>query len=308
MTGAVEAGRPVAGTRSGVSAHAGGVREESLLPTASIAMMGDVADALSACMAGQSRLQVGEMRTASANVEDQKTKIRRAQEAFNKAIDEQKEAERKANSFWGKLKKVAGKIAKVAALVAAAAAAVGTGGVGLAGALAVGGVLLSTGGMAVSTLKVFGKDSDKIGMYMELAGAAVGAAGCVAGLMAASQAAKAGAQGAATAAETATKASTFSRAMKYVQLGGHLGAMGAGMTSATAGIVVAHHQFDADMAAIDKERAQQEEQRGSHELKSAIEFLKAADEASRELLDATSKTIEACSQASEAAMTGVLKA
>jgi hypothetical protein len=269
------------------------------VPRLDAAGVGGVEDALSILYAD--RLQQGLRDVRAVDVEARQNT--RASEAQHKklveAIAQQRAAERDAKGFWADLKKVASTVAKIATVVASAAAIVMSGGTGAPMVVAVAALVLSSGGMAVRELKLLGKDSDSIGMGMEIAGAAVGVAGGLA------SAANAGAQ-AASAAQTASNASSAAATtMKTVKTTAQITAAVATATSATSGVVVADYVRDSELAAADAEEARGHIKQRQQQTTMLIETLRAAKEAESDALAGTMKAIDSCNNAAAVAIAGV---
>jgi hypothetical protein len=285
--GAVSATSVVAIANRASSAVRGG--EPSLLPAPDVAGLGDVEAGLAALYAIQSKQTAFAVRDAEIGMQSNKHAIKAQVDAFKEAMRRQQVAERKASGFWAKFKKVACTIAKVASVVASVAAVACSGGAALPLAVGIAGVSLSAGGMAVRELKMLGKDSDKVGMWMEIGGACLGL----------------GTAAAAAVGGTAAVASGGSNAMRAVGTGATLTSAGATGASAAARLVIADHQHDADLAAVDREASQLATERLRQEATRIIESAGAGVEASKEALVATQKALEACNQAAEVAIAGV---
>jgi hypothetical protein len=215
------------------------------------------------------------------------------------AIEDQRKAEKEANGFWSKLKKAAGTIAKIAAVVACVAGAVFTGGASLVGVLAIAALCLSGSAMLVRETKMFGKDSDKVGLGLDIAAAVVGIAACGAGL------ANVGTAAASTASTAASTATTAQTAAKTTATTAQLAGAAATGTEAAATVVVADHQHDADMAAADAEDARGQMQMLSRERQMIMDWLQQVSELEADATETTVRTIEGCSKATDVAIAGV---
>ncbi len=269
----------------------------SLLPKPSLdlAGLGGLPDALAVLYAD--RVKQGELDVHSVDIRARQNQ--RASDAQQKkmleAIAQQRAAERDSKGFWADLKKVASTVAKIATVVASAAVIVMSGGSGAPMVVAVASLVLSGGGMAVRELKLAGKDSDQIGMGMELAGAAVGVCGAVGGAM------NAGAK----AAEAAQATDSAVTAARTIKTGAQITGAAATATSATATVVIADYAKDAEMAAADAEEARGAMQQHQRDTSLLIETLKAAQEGQRDALSGTMNAIEACNKAAAVAIAGV---
>ncbi len=154
--------------------------------------------------------------------------------------------------------------------------------------------------MVVRETQMFGALSDKIGLGMDIASAVVGIAGCGVGLLSAAQAAESGGTLAATQAAQQTAAWGKATAAS-AQLTG-AAATGA---EAAAGVVVADHQHDADLAAANAADARGKMEMLARDKQMIMEWLERVSELEAESTDITVRTIEGCSQASDIAIAGV---
>lgn len=287
---AVSAATAASLARRPVAAFARLGSQSSLLPppASDFAGLGNVEDGLLVAYADRIKQGAIEVKAAGSRVTEHKAAVAIEQKKMAEARERQQAAERASHGFWAKLKKVATTIAKVASLVASAAAVVCTAGTGAPFAVAVAGLVLSGGGMAVRELKLLGKDSDKIGMGMELCGAAVGLGGALGG-------AAAGVQVASQTAKIADGVRTGALVV---------GAAAAGVAGA-ATVKVAGYERDSGHAAADAEEASAHIAQHQLESRLVIEVLKSAKEAESDALAGTTKAIEACNQATEVAIAGV---
>ncbi|MBX3223781.1 MAG: hypothetical protein KF795_24930, partial [Labilithrix sp.] len=261
----------------------------ALLPVPDPAGLGDVEAGLLSLYALQSKQSAMAARDAELQVRTNQRANKAQLDAFKQAMQRQQNAERKARGFWAKFKKVAGTVAKIASVVASVAAVACSGGAALPLAVGIAGVALSGGGMAVRELKLLGKDSDKVGMWMEIGGAGIGL----------------GSAAAAALGLTAAAASGGSSAMRTVGTGATLTNAGATGMAAGARIAIADHQHDADNAAVDGEASRLAMERLNREAKLIIESSESAAEASKEALVSTQKALESCNRAADVALAGV---
>lgn len=204
------------------------------------------------------------------------------------ALAAQRVAEREARGFWSKLKKFAGTVAKVAAVVAAVAGSVFSGGSTLVAAAAIVAVGLSGGATVVRETRMFGDLTDNIALGMEIGSAVIGIAGCGVGILQAEKAAE----------HTATWARVTTAAAQLT--GG-----AATATSATARVVIAGHQHDADQSAADAADARGRMEIQVRETQMILEWLERVSEQESEATDTTVRTLEGCSRATEVAIAGV---
>lgn len=258
-------------------------------PAADIAGFGGLQDDLLVVYADRLKQGANEARSVGVEVVQHRQATAIEQKKMTEARERQQAAERASHGFWAKLTKVATSIAKVAALVAGAAATVATGGTGAPFAIAVAGLALSGGGMAVRELKLLGKDSDSVGFGLEVAGAAVGAAGAVAGAM------KGGV------------AATSATARIAGQVRGGAMVVGAAATGAAAlgTVKVAGYVRDSRRAEADVEEARGRRDRHQSETHFLVETLEAAMAVEREALAGTAQAIDACNRATSVAIAGV---
>lgn len=273
---------------------------ESLLrpPSPDLAGLAGVQDALTILYADRVKQGQVDVRSVDTQCMQQQRATEEQQKKLAKAIAEQRAADRASTGFWADLKKVGSTVAKIASVVAGAAAVVMSGGAGAPFVLGVAALVLSSGGMAVRELKLLGKDSESVGMGMELAGAAAGVGSCVAGAL------KVGAT--ASSATATAGASTATRTtMQTVKTGAQItGAVGTA-TSATAGVVLASYAEKSELAAADAAEARGAIDTHQRERKIAIETLQAAEEAQRDALSGTIDAISACNNAATVAIAGV---
>jgi hypothetical protein len=204
------------------------------------------------------------------------------------AMEAARQAEREASGFWGKLKSAAGTIAKISAVVAGAAAVVASGG-GAAFVVAVAAVALSAGGTVVRETKMLGKDSDKVGLGMEIAGAVLGLGGSAAGALQATSAATS------SGSSVIATVGTMAKATNAAATG----------TSAAAGIRIADLHAAAEHARADVEDASFRMATHQRDTDFLLRTLAEAKEAEREALEVTIKAIEGCNQAADVAIAGV---
>lgn len=288
MIGGV-ASAQAAQTTSAHSIRAAGEGVVALLPAPDLTGLANTQDALTVLYA--LRIEQGHAETQSVEVAVTRQKEQSAVQLRRElaAMEAARQAEREASGFWGKLKSVAGTIAKVAAVVAGAAAIVASGGTAAALVVGIAAVALSAGGTVVRETKMLGKDSDKIALGMEVAGAAMGMGGAAAAALGAAPAATSTASSAVATVGTTAQATSAA-------------ATGVG---AAAGIRVAHLHADADHARAQAEDARFRMAANQRETDFLLRTLAEAKEAEQAALDTTIKAIEGCNQAADVAIAGV---
>jgi hypothetical protein len=259
-----------------------------LLPAPDPVGLAGLEDGLSALYAMQNEQMMQACRGAELDVAAREKQIAEQRALEKAATERQAAAMRKSHGFWASLKKVASTVAKIAVVVAGAAAVVASGGAALPLAVGIAGVALSAGGAAVSELKLLGKDSEKIGMGLEIAGAVVGLGG--------SAAAALGVRALVGTGSTVVK--TIGTAAQVTN------AAGTG-ASAAATIAIADYERDAGHAGADVQAAVFAIERGRRETKAIIESSEEGMAASRDALAATRGAIEATGRAADAAIAGV---
>lgn len=261
-----------------------------LLPPPGLVTGADLAEgalALEALTTKQGRSDV-------KDVELQVARFRRASAEQTKkmleAIQRQRELEKEEHSgFWAKLKSIASSVAKIASVVAAAASIVASGGATLPMVAGIAAVALSGGGMAVRELRLFGGASDKIGLGMEICGAATGLGGAAAAIFL---------RGAAATGALASAGKVVSASASGVNASALAGA-------SAGGVVVAGIARDADREQANAEEAKGEVDRRHDESQQLIDWLRAVKASEREYVESTAKVIEASNQAAGAAAAGV---
>lgn len=283
-----------AGGAASGAARAGQMMSLLRPPSVDFAGLGGVQDALSLLYADRVKQGALDIRSVDTQARQQQRATEAQQKKLTQAIAEQRSAERASKGFWADLKKVASTVAKIATVVASAAAVVMSGGAAAGLAVGVAGLVLSGGGMAVRELKLLGKDSESVGLGMELAGAAIGIGACVAGAIQVGAATKA-----ATLSPSAT--ATWQSAKTAARITAAVGTA----TSATAGVVVADYARDADLAAADAAEARGVMETQQRQLRLVVETLQAAQEAQRDALSGTIDAINACNNATAVAIAGV---
>lgn len=285
---AVAPARPVIASGAGYGASPFSVGGRAPLPSPGLAGPADYQDATLLLMRADVQQASANklLGQAQVNRNGEAVKTYRKKEAA--ALAEQQKAERESHGFWAKLKKFAGTVAKVAAVVAAVAGSVFTGGSSLIIAAAIVAASLSAGAMVVRETHMFGKLSDKIGMGMEIGAAVIGVAACGAGALSAAGAV----EKAATLAKVATTTAQVTGAA-------------ATATGAAAGVVVAGHQHDADLAAADGEDARGHVQMKESERQEVITWLTHVSQLEADATDTTMKIIEGCQHATDVAIAGV---
>ena len=188
-----------------------------------------------------------------------------------------------ANSpaFWNDLEKGALFVAKVAAVAGSAVATTasfGTAGATIAGAA----ILLSVSGDVVSDTKCFGKDSDAIGVGLQLAGAATGVTGAgVAAL---------------TTGVTAASKTALGIGMALTALGGGSEAVAGGAHIENQGFAATAQNAAADAQQAVNQNAELEQSVGW-----MVDDLKASDKTHEGTKQATAGAIQANDQATAAA-------
>lgn len=275
--------------RSSTSAVLGPAASLLPRPATDIAGFGGLQDELLVAYADRLKQGANEARSVGVDVVQHRQATAIEQKKMTEARERQQAAERASHGFWAKLTKVAKSIAKVAALVAGAAATVATGGTGAPFAIAVAGLALSGGGMAVRELKLLGRDSDSVGFGLEVAGAVVGAAGAVAGAMKTAGAA----------------ASATARIAGQVRGGAMLVGAAATGAAAVGTVKVAAYARDGRLAEADAEEARGRLERHQSETHFLVEALDAAMAVEREALAGTAQAIDACNRATDVAIAGV---
>lgn len=261
----------------------------ALLPPPDLSGLAETQDALTVLYAF--RLEQGSVESRRVEVAMARQKQQSGAQLRRElaAMEAARQAEREANGLWAKLGSVAGTIAKISAVVAGAAAVVASGGTGTALVVGIAAVALSAGGTVVRETKLLGKDSDSIGLGMEVAGVAIGLGGSVAAAV-----------GVASAATSSTTG-LIGTVGKTAQMA-KAAATG---TSAAAGIRIAHFDADAEHARADVADAQFQMAARRRDTDFLVRTLTEAKEAEREALDTTIKAIEACNQAADVAIAGV---
>lgn len=287
MIGGVSSARGVQ-ANAALPIHGGG-RVVALLPPPDLSGLANTQDALTMLYAF--RVEQGQAETQSVEVvmtrqkEQSAVQLRRELSAMEAA----RRAEREASGFWSKLKSAAGTIAKISAVVAGTAVVVASGGTAAALVVGIAAIALSASGTVVRETKMLGKDSDKVGLGMEIAGAAMGLGG--------SLAATAGAASVATSPGTSV--------IRTVATTAQVTDAAATVTGATAGIRLAHLHADAAHARTDAEDARFRMAAHQRDTDFLLRTLGEAKEAEREALDTTIKAIEGCNQAADIAIAGV---
>lgn len=148
---------------------------KTLLPPPSLG--DDQLDTMALLYLMQTKLREQGMKDAKTSVEvkhaDIKEALRKEHEALQKAVEQAKKG-----GFWDSVESAMITVAKVAAVAASVALAVGTGGVGVVGALAIAGAVMSSAGFTQGefhVLEKLGVDSDTaswIGTGLLIGGAA----------------------------------------------------------------------------------------------------------------------------------------